>query len=139
MGSWPEGVPHPPTPQKPEGIADWEWDLYLDDDPTRHTVLREKYPNLRDKVEAALGWKKDDVDDARQIAEQVLGAVKIAEKGHVPEERRAMASLRDVILSHQPTKERRAQLFCRCGTWFSAQHQLDALRAAGFETREEEQ
>jgi hypothetical protein len=86
MGSWPEGVPLPPKPQKPEGIADWEWDLYLEDDPTKHTVRRSKYPNLRDKIEAAMGWKKDDIADAREIAEKVLGAVKNAEKGHVPEE-----------------------------------------------------
>jgi hypothetical protein len=34
-----------------------------------------------------MGWKKDDVDEAREIAERVLGAVKITEaKGHVPEE-----------------------------------------------------
>jgi hypothetical protein len=86
LGSWPEGVPLPPKPEKPEGIADWEWDLYLDDDPTKHTALRAKYPHLRDKVEAAMGWKKDDIDDAREIAEQVLGAVSISERGHVPEE-----------------------------------------------------
>lgn len=84
MGSWPEGVPHPPTPQKPEGITDQEWAWYQTSDPSRK-------PELRDKIEAALGWKQDDVDAAREIAEQVLGAVKIAEagageKGHVPEE-----------------------------------------------------
>lgn len=64
---------------KPDSITDQEWQYYLSSD------VHSNGP-LRDKVEAALGWKKDDVDDARQIAEQVLGAVKIAEKGHVPEE-----------------------------------------------------
>lgn len=75
MGSWPDF----PKLEKPEGITENEWQWYQNTDPAKN-------PELRDKVEAALGWKKDDVDDARQIAEQVLGAVKIAEKGHVPEE-----------------------------------------------------
>lgn len=69
-----------PKLEKPEGITDLEWDLYLSGGQNELDIA------IRDKVEAALGWKKDDVDDARQIAEQVLGAVKIAEKGHVPEE-----------------------------------------------------
>lgn len=76
MGSWPDF----PKLEKPEGITEHEWAVYQNNDPL--TIS----PAIRDKVEAALGWKKDDVDDARQIAEQVLGAVKIAEKGHVPEE-----------------------------------------------------
>ena len=90
MGSWPEGVPHPPKPEKPEGITDQEWAVYLNNDPLMIS------PAIRDKVERALGWKKDDVADAREIAERVLGAVKIADpglplkpaagKGHVPEE-----------------------------------------------------
>lgn len=64
---------------KPESITEQEWQYYLSSD------IHSNGP-LRDKVEAALGWQKDDVADARQIAEQVLGAVHIAEKGHVPEE-----------------------------------------------------
>lgn len=65
---------------KPEGITDVEWKIYQNWDPQKID------PRIRDKVEAALGWKPDDVDAAREIAEQFLGAVKIAEKGHVPEE-----------------------------------------------------
>lgn len=73
--NWPD---FPPL-EKPEGITEHEWAWYQNSDPSRK-------PELRDKIEAALGWKKDDVEAAREIAEQVLGAVKIAEKGHVPEE-----------------------------------------------------
>lgn len=73
MGSWPEGVPHPPTPEKPEGITDSEWQVYLNSD------TRKLPTGFVDKVERALGWKKDDVDAAREITERVLGAVKIAD------------------------------------------------------------
>lgn len=62
-------------PEKPEGITDWEWDLYLDDDPTKHTALRAKYPHLREKVERAMGWKASDVADAEAIAIEVVEAV----------------------------------------------------------------
>ena len=93
--------------QKPEGITDQEWQYYLSSD------IHSNGP-LRDKVEAALGWKKDDIADAREIAEKVLGAVKIAEKGHVPEENlfryrakmrlaRQLESLGDTIGANDPT------------------------------------
>ena len=90
MGSWPEGVPRPPKPQKPEGITDLEWVIYLNSD------QRSLDQAIRERVEAAMGWKKDDVADAREIAERVLGAVSLHDmmlepqpvlpKGHVPEE-----------------------------------------------------
>jgi hypothetical protein len=74
MASW-------PPPQRPEDITEEEWQVYLNSD------LRSMNQVFREKVEAALGWKKDDVADAREIAEKVLGAVSLAEaKGHVPEE-----------------------------------------------------
>jgi hypothetical protein len=79
MGSWPEGVPFPSWPDTPEGITQQEFAWYCASDTSRK-------PELRDKIEAAMGWKKDDIADAREIAEKVLGAVKNAEKGHVPEE-----------------------------------------------------
>ena len=88
MGSWPEGVPLPPKPEKPEGITEYVWAWYLNSDPSTN-------PELRDKVERAMGWKHDDVADAREIAERVLGAVSLHDmmlepqpvlpKGHVPE------------------------------------------------------
>lgn len=84
MGSWPEGVPHPPKPQKPEGITDWEWQVYMNSD------IRTVDPHLREKVERALGWKDNDVADAREIAARFAGVVseidQEAAKGHVPEE-----------------------------------------------------
>jgi hypothetical protein len=73
MGSWPEGVPLPPKPEKPEGITEDEWQVYLNNDPLMIS------PAIRDKVERALGWKTDDVAAAQEIAERVLGAVKIVE------------------------------------------------------------
>jgi hypothetical protein len=52
--------------EKPEGISDWEWDLYKEDDPTRHAALRSKYPHLRDTI-------ADAFTEVRNL-------------GHVPEE-----------------------------------------------------
>lgn len=68
MGRW-------KPPERPEGITEWEWDLYLDDDPTKHTALRSKYPHLREKVEKAMGWKPKDIADAEEIAIQLVGAM----------------------------------------------------------------
>jgi hypothetical protein len=65
MGSWPEGVPFPPKPQKPEGITDEEWEYYQNSD-YRHIP-----PGLRTKVHEAMGWKVKDVQDAEEIAERV--------------------------------------------------------------------
>lgn len=74
-------------PQKPDSITDLEWELYLSGGQNELDVA------VRDKVEAALGWEKDDVDAAREIAEKILGAVSITDSitevrnlGHVPEE-----------------------------------------------------
>lgn len=112
MGSWPD---FPPL-EKPEGITDQEWAWYQTSEPDRK-------PELRDKIEAALGWKPDDVADARKIAEQVLGAVSITDalsevralnKGHVPEENlfryrtkmrlaRQLKSLGDTIGANDPS------------------------------------
>lgn len=87
MGSWPEGVPLPPKPVRPEGVTEQEWQVYQNMDPQYID------PAIRDKVERAMGWKDNDVVDAREIAERVRGAVTIADsiaevraKGHVPEE-----------------------------------------------------
>jgi hypothetical protein len=90
MGSWPEGVPLPPKPVKPEGITQVEWEIYQNCDPQKID------PRIRDKVEAAMGWKKDDVADAREIAEQVLGAVKIAET-QSPTDAQIAARLRSYV------------------------------------------
>lgn len=80
MGSWPDF----PKLQKPEGITDWEWTVYQNSD------IRTVDPHLRDKVERALGWKDNDVADAREIAARFAGVVseidQEAAKGHVPEE-----------------------------------------------------
>jgi len=93
---------------KPDGLTDMEWEIYQNCDPKKID------PRIRDKVEAAMGWKKDDVAAAREIAEKVLGAVKIAEKGHVPEENlfryrnlmrlsRQLKSLGDTIGANDPS------------------------------------
>jgi hypothetical protein len=89
MGSWPEGVPLPSKPEKPDSIEQWEWDHYMNMDP------KWVRPELRDKIERAMGWKDDDTAAAQEIAERVLGAVSLHDmmlepqpilpKGHVPE------------------------------------------------------
>lgn len=78
MSKWPDGVPIP-KPEKPESIMDLEWEIYLNSD------QRSLDQAIRERVEAAMGWKKDDVDDARQIAGLVARAV---EKADLPEKPR---------------------------------------------------
>jgi hypothetical protein len=82
MGSWPKGVPHPPAPEKPEGITEEEWQVYLNSD------QRSMNRVFRDKVETAMGWKEADVAEAQEIADTFAGAIRKADgaKGHVPEE-----------------------------------------------------
>lgn len=62
----------------PEGIEQWEWDHYQNMDP------KWIKPDLRAKVEKAMGWKPEDIAAAHAVAEQVGEA--LAPKGHVPEE-----------------------------------------------------
>lgn len=101
-------------PQKPDSITEGEWQTYLNTDPA-------KDPELRDKVEKALGWKEGDIAAAREIAERVLGAVTIADSiaevrnlGHVPDENlfryrnkmrlsRQLKSLGDTIGANDPS------------------------------------
>lgn len=51
--------------QKPEGLTDAEWEIYQNCDPQKID------PRIRAKVEAAMGWKPDDVAAAEEIAEKV--------------------------------------------------------------------
>lgn len=81
MGSWPEGVPHPPTPQKPEGITDWEWQVYMNSD------IRQVDPELKAKVQRAMGWDPVAIAEAEEIVASVADAIsEVRNLGHVPEE-----------------------------------------------------
>lgn len=81
MGSWPEGVPLPPKPQKPEGITDWEWTVYMNSD------IRQIDPELKAKVHEALGYSEKDTADADEIVASVADAITdVRNLGHVPQE-----------------------------------------------------
>lgn len=69
MGSWPEGVPLPPRPEKPEGITEQEWQWYLNSD------YRNISPELKTKVHAAMGWRVNDVAAAEGIAIELVEAM----------------------------------------------------------------
>jgi hypothetical protein len=59
-----------PKPQKPDGIEQWEWDHYM------NMELKWISPELRDKVETAMGWKEADVAEAREIADHIDTALR---------------------------------------------------------------
>lgn len=80
MAKWPDSVPFP-KPVKPEGITEWEWQVYM------NSEYRSIDPELKAKVHAAMGWKVNDVEAAEEIAGLVASAVeRVDGKGHVPEE-----------------------------------------------------
>jgi hypothetical protein len=69
MSKWPEGVPLPPKPEKPEGITEFEWLTYQNSD------YRSIDPALKVRVHNAMGWKVNDVEAAEAIAIEVVEAM----------------------------------------------------------------
>lgn len=58
-----------PKPEKPEGITEWEWQTYM------NSSYRSISPELKAKVHHAMGWQINDVEDAEEIAGQVVEAM----------------------------------------------------------------
>jgi len=100
MSKWPDGVPFP-KPVKPDSVAHWEWNLYMNMDP------RTINPEVRDKVEKAMGWKRKDIDDAQEIAEKVGDIVANLDREAPPVLARLRAALRLLENEHITPQGRR--------------------------------
>jgi len=90
-----------PKPVKPEGITQAEWDHYMNLPPRRMK------PEIRDKVEKAMGWNQPDIAYAQEIAEKVGDIVANLDREAPPVLARLRAALRLLENEHITPQGRR--------------------------------
>lgn len=77
-----------PKPVKPDGITDWEWDIY------QNSEVRKINPELQAKVREALGWQPE--PEPSGLNARLRAALRLLDNEHItPQGRRILEKILD--------------------------------------------